>query len=237
MIPQRPLKYIISFLFLMSIWVLPAQNQEKDSIQIDSTRITNWGLRVGVNLIPSIQGWVQGANQAVDLIADYRVSKNWYIASEYGYNTYLGEEDFYDYTTQGNYFKLGFNYNTYQNWLDMNNEIYVGGRYAYANFTQQVTRVTEYNYGDYFPDNTVYPDFAKSPKLGAHWLEFVLGLKVETFKNLFLGAQVGFSKIIHEQQPENFENFYIPGIGKTSINNIGTTFSYTVSYLIPFKKK
>ena len=123
----------------------------------------------------------------------------------------------------------------------MNNEIYVGGRIGYANFSQEVTEITNFYIGDkddfYFPDVNQYPvDMGRSNNLNALWLEFVLGLKVETFKNVFLGAQVSFSKILSEEQLQGFENLFVR-IGRTAVNNIGTYFSYTLSYLIPFQKK
>ncbi|MGB0777888.1 MAG: DUF6048 family protein [Flavobacteriaceae bacterium] len=226
------------FIFFISLFLLSTTlHAQKDSIAVDSTRITNWGLRVGINLIPSVQGWIDGDNSSYEAVVDYRIKKSIYLAAEFGIENHYQTEDFFDYQTNGGFVKIGANYNAYKNWLDMNNEIYVGGRFAYSNFTQQVNRITDYNPGNYFPAYTYYPDQGKSDPLNAYWLEFVAGLKVETFKNVFLGMQVSFSKIVSETEPEGFENLYVPGIGRTAVNNIGTYFSYTISYLIPFQKK
>lgn len=233
----------LRLLFTISILICSLGSfAQQDSIAVDSTRFTSWGLRIGVNLLPNIDSWVSEQGSALEVIVDFRIKKNLYLAAEFGRKEYFKSEDFFDYNTQGNFAKFGINYNTYRNWLDMNNEIYVGGRLGYANFSQEVTEITNFYIGDkddfYFPDVNRYPvDIGRSNNLNAFWLEFVLGLKVETFKNVFLGAQVSFSKILSEEQPQNFENLFVPGIGRTAVNNIGTYFSYTLSYLIPFQKK
>ena len=234
--PVLPLKYITSLLLLISFCGF-AQDTELPESEIDSLRQTNWGFRVGINILPPLVSIIDKDDQGLEIIADYRFKQNWYLAAELGRESYFGSEDFFDYNTKGNFAKIGVNYNAYNNWLDMNNEIFIGGRYGFANFTQKVTEVTYYNSGTYFPDYAFNPQSAQSDRLNAHWFEMVAGLKVETFKNLFLGVQVAFSKIITEDQPEGFENLFVPGIGRTSVNNIGTRFSYTISYLIPFKKK
>ena len=43
---------------------------------------------------------------------------------------------------------------------------------------------------------------------------------------------------VFETEPENFENLYIPGFGRTfDSGNFGVGFGYNVSYLIPLYKK
>ena len=43
---------------------------------------------------------------------------------------------------------------------------------------------------------------------------------------------------ISEKSPDNFENLYIPGFGRTyDSSKVGTGFSYSISYLLPIYKK
>ena len=85
---------------------------------------------------------------------------------------------------------LGANFNAYENWLDMNNEIYVGFRIWFGAFDQTLNSYTPNVSSTYFPSNLLeQPDYKG---LNAHWSEIILGIKVETFKNLFLSASVSY---------------------------------------------
>ena len=74
--------------------------------------------------------------------------------------------------------------------------------------------------------------------LTAFWAEILLGLKVELFNNLYMGVNVQLKMLVAESEPNNFETVYIPGFGKTyDSSNIGTGYSYFLSYRIPLYQK
>ncbi|HAB27539.1 MAG TPA: hypothetical protein DCE27_07155, partial [Xanthomarina gelatinilytica] len=74
--------------------------------------------------------------------------------------------------------------------------------------------------------------------LSALWGEFIVGLKVEVLNNLYLGLNAQFKYLISQDQPDNFENLYIPGFQKTyDSGGFGFGYGYSISYLIPFYKK
>ena len=50
---------------------------QQDSIAVDSTRFTNWGLRIGVNLLPNIDSWVSEEGSALEIIADFRIKRTY----------------------------------------------------------------------------------------------------------------------------------------------------------------
>jgi len=53
-----------------------------------------------------------------------------------------------------------------------------------------------------------------------------------------VGLNVQIKGRLSETQPDNFENIYIPGFGRTfDSGNFGLGFGYSVSYLIPLFKK
>jgi hypothetical protein len=105
-----PLKYITSFLLLLSFCGF-AQESELSEGEIDSLRQTNWGFRVGINIIPPLLSIINKENQGIEIIGDYRFKQNWYFAAEVGTQSYFGTEDFFDYNTKGNFAKIGVNYN------------------------------------------------------------------------------------------------------------------------------
>ncbi len=197
-----------------------------------------YGIRLGIDISqPIISLFEKEKNHtAVELVGDIRIKKNYYIATEMGYESRDSKEDFFAFSTKGNFFKIGVNRNFYENWGEMNNEVYIGIRYATAFFSHTLTSRTPRSSLNYFPSVPNNEKIAFQ-NLSAHWAEFVLGIKVETFSNLFIGLNAQFKALITSKQPDNFKNLYIPGFREVSDNNLGFGFTYTISYLIPIIKK
>ena len=224
------LKYIISYIVLAISW--STFSQSKDTIAYTSP----YGLRLGIDISKPIIGMIDSNSSGIEFVADYRISKNWYVAAELGNQKEKTVEDYTTSTSQGNFLKIGVNYNAYQNWLDMNNEIYVGMRYGTSTFDQTLDSYRIHTGNDYFPSNTIYnPSTTKG--LNAHWTEFVLGIKVETFKNLYLGFSFNYKVMLSLTQPENFKTLYVPGFNRVFDTETGFGFNYTISYTIPFVNK
>lgn len=222
------------FLFFISILFTVTVNSqvEQDTIKIKE----NYGIRIGVDLNKPINSFFETENKGLEIVSDFRVLKNYYAAVELGFLDKTTNEDYLNFTTKGSYIKAGFNYNAYENWIGMNNEIYVGLRYGLSFFSQTLNSYTPNVYGTYFIPETLElnTDFKD---LTAHWVEFVFGMKVETFNNLYLGASVSFNNLISTTDPDNFKNLQVPGFNRVFLNNKGVGFNYTLSYLIPILKK
>ena len=65
----------------------------------------------------------------------------------------------------------------------------------------------------------------------------MLGVKVETVKNLFIGFSFSYKVTIQIEDPENFKTLYAPGFNEVLESSTGFGFNYTISYLIPFIRK
>ena len=223
-------KYIISLLLL--VVSLNGFSQEKDSITYKSP----YGLRLGIDISKPIMGMINSNSSGIEFVADYRISKNWYVAAELGNQEERTVEDYTTSTSKGNFIKVGFNYNAYQNWLDMNNEIYVGLRYGTSLFDQTLDSYRINTGTDYFVSDNITSS-TTATNLNAHWTEFVLGIKVETFKNLYLGFSFNYKIMLSLKHPENFKTLYVPGFNRVFETETGFGFNYTVSYTIPFVNK
>ena len=158
------------------------------------------------------------------------------MAAELGYLSNKTEEDFLSFTTDGSYIKAGVDYNAYENWLDMENMIYVGFRYGFSTFSQDLNSYTANN-NPYLYPVAVPVEGQNYSGLNAHWAEFMLGIKAELFNNLFLGFSFSGKKMITTKEPENFKNLFVPGFNRVFLNDFGFGFNYTLSYLIPLYKK
>ena len=237
-------KYFISICLLFVFAENFSQEQKKDSIisQEKDTVIfkTNYGLRLGMDISRPLFSSLYSDYNGIEIVADYRIKKNVYIAAEIGFEEKTSIEDYSNSTSKGNYIRLGLNYNAYDNWLDMNNEIFVGYRYGFSLFNQTLnnytTNVSDMENGSYFPAvlNTIGQ---ASTTLNAHWSEFMIGVKAETLHNLFIGFSFSYKILMSVKDPENFKTLFSPGFNRIFESSTGFGINYTISYLIPFSKK
>lgn len=237
-------KYFIS-IFMLFVLVDGFSQQPKDSLNPKTKDSiiykTKYGLRLGVDLSKPILDAVNADYSGLEIVADYRIKKNLYIAVEAGFEEQTTNEfRVTNSTAKGNYARLGINYNVFKNWLDMNNEIYVGYRYGFAMFEQTLNSYTP-NVSD--PDNSNYflaqenLNSQTTTDLNAHWSELIIGFKVEVANNLFMGFSGSYKILMAVKDPNNFKTLYAPGFNRIFSTNTGFGFNYTISYQIPFLKK
>lgn len=224
------LKYFISLCLVITS--LSNYAQEKDSTSYKNP----YGLRLGIDISKPILGMIDSNSSGLEFVADYRITKNWYIAGEFGTQKEITVEDYTTSTSKGTFFKVGVNYNAYKNLLGMNNEVYVGMRYATSIFDQTLDSYRINTGSDYFVSNTISSS-SRSTDLNAHWTEFVTGIKVEAFKNLFLGLGFSYKIMLNLKHPDNFKTLYVPGFNRVFETETGFGFNYTISYTIPFINK
>ena len=237
---QHMYKYFISICFFLVFADGFSQEQKKDTL-VDSKKDsivykTNYGLRLGIDISKPIKALFSNSYNGFEIVGDYRIKKNFYIATEIGFEEETSEEDYTNSTSKGNYIRLGFNYNTYKNWLDMNNEIYLGYRYGFSTFKQTLNSYTPNVNTQYFPANTITTPITTTG-LNAHWSEFVIGFRTETFKNFFITFSGSYKIMMSVKEPENFKTLYSPGFNRIFETGTGFGFNYTLTYLIPFQKK
>ncbi|ARV05710.1 hypothetical protein BTO04_02910 [Polaribacter sp. SA4-10] len=232
-------KYFISF-SLLFVFVdgfsqdkkSEVKETEKDTIVYKSA----YGFRLGMDISKPIKALFDASYSGFEIVGDYRVNKRFFIAAEVGFEENTTKEDYTNSTVKGSYARIGFNFNAYENWLDMNNEIIAGYRYGFSLFDQTLNSYTPNVNSLYFPANTItVPQTATS--LNAHWSEFVFGLKVETLNNLFVSFSVSYKILMSVKDPENFKTLYAPGFNRIFESNTGFGFNYTLTYLIPFVNK
>jgi len=205
-------------------------------IKKDSTIIKDiYGVRFGVDVSNPIRTIFNSSRKSIEVVGDYRINRKIYAAAEIGFLDNNTEEDYINFTTTGQYIKLGANYNLYSNWLDMENEVYAGLRYGFSTFSQTLHNYTVFS-DIALPELTNNEEIAYDG-LNASWAELVFGMKVEVYDNIFLGASFSFKQMINNKHPENFQNFVVPGFDRVYLNNGGFGFNYTVSYRLPLYKK
>lgn len=223
-------KYIFSLICLC--FSLQGMAQVKDTIK----QKERYGVRVGVDLHRITKSFYDKDYQGIEFVGDYRLSQKFYLAGELGNEDKTVDDDRFNFTTKGTYFKVGFDYNSYENWLDMENMIYVGMRYGVSSFNHTLNTYSIYDPTNYYGLTTLESG-EKFEGLNASWIEIVGGLKAEVFSNFYVGFSVRLNYLVSNKKPENFDNLFIPGYNRTYDGKFGAGFNYTVSYMIPLYKK
>ena len=225
--------FIFSISLFLCSFSTQAQDKKKDSLPVKTER---FGVRVGVDLYKLARSVYDKDYKGLEIVGDYRLTKKIFIAAEIGNENKTTDDTRLNFTTKGTFIKAGFDYNTYENWLDMENVVSVGLRYGVSSFSQKLNSYEIYNTSPYFGEAPVIVSGEEFKGLTASWIEVVAGVKVELFNNFYVGFSARLNRIISNKQPENFANLYIPGFNRTYDGDFGVGFNYTVSYFIPLYK-
>jgi hypothetical protein len=226
-------KFTFSITLILLSFLVNAQQKKTDSIP---PKIERFGIRVGADIFKLTRSFYDKNYKGIEFVGDYRITKNYYLVAELGNENKTTEDDRLNSTAKGTYIKAGFDYNSYENWLDMRNMVYIGLRYGASTFSQQLNSYKLYNTSTYFPEAPTVISGEKFNGLSAQWFEVVVGMKAEVLKNIYVGFSVRMNKILSNSKPENFDNLYIPGFNRTYNGDFGVGFNYTVSYFLPLYK-
>jgi len=262
---KHTLKYIFSICLIFSLFLAQAQETTTLKKVADSTstkaiipdngslktvklpnekqnavvpvKTDRYGLRVGVDLFKLTRFLYDKDYKGIEFVGDYRLTKKYFLAAEVGNENKTTDDTRLNSTTKGSYIKVGFDYNAYENWLDMENILSIGMRYGFSTFSQQLNTYKIYNANPYFGEVPVITSGEKYNGLTSSWIEVVAGIKVKVFNNVFVGFSFQLKKLVSNKTPDNFDNLYIPGFNRTYNGDFGVGFNYTVSYFIPIYKK
>lgn len=221
---------------------LHAQTQSIDLRAKDTiVPMESYGLRIGVDLSKQLLNQTNKSRTGLEFMGDFRLNQWWYLAAELGGESKTVFEDLYSYTPSGAYLKLGFDYNSYDNWYGMSNAISLGGRLATSIYNIEVNDFNFYNTDRYWNPDVYDPSnqtLEKISGVSTLWLEMVLTIKTEIFTNLYLTASVRGGFILKHDAQLNTPNNWVPGFNNiTEESRFGGNYNYGLSYHIPLFKK
>ena len=264
---KHTLKSFFSFCFVLSLFLVQAQNTaptntapeikktegeipappkqakakpsataviKTDTIPVKKDR---YGVRVGADLYKLTRGFYDKNYKGIELVGDYRLTRKYFLAAELGSENKTTEDARLSTTSKGSYLKVGFDYNGYENWLNMENIISVGLRYGLSSFKQELNSYKIYNPNPYWGEVPIVASGEKFNGLTASWIEVVAGVKAKIFNNVFLGFSLRLNTLVSNRKPANFDNLYIPGFNRTYNGNFGAGLNYTITYFVPLYKK
>ena len=209
--------FFISLLLSICGFAQEQKPQEKAApapTQASQKHYQHYGLRIGADISKLVRTFTDKNYEGLELVGDYRLNDRYYIAGEIGKEYKNSTTNYFDFATRGEYIKLGFDYNSYN--LHTLYNIYWNESLSGS----QSDLLTTYH------------------GRTAHWLEGILGIKVELFKHFYAGASVRFSLLLYNKKSDQFPNFWIPGIQRVwEGSSFGINYNYTLTYMIPLFKK
>ena len=229
---QDILKFFISVAIIILFSVKNFSQTENDSVVVKN----EYGIRIGLDFSKQIRMLTEDY-KGLSLYGDVKIKERLFIVSELGSDEKELRTDNLRSKFSGNYIKAGLNYNLYNNLPGLNNEIYVGFRFATSKFKSEISEYIIYNKDRFWSQDPIFDNIINKG-LNANWVELIIGINAELLNNLFMGLSLRLNRMLNQKKPENFTNLYIPGFNKvTENNNFGTGLTYSIIYQIPIIKK
>lgn len=192
----------------------------------------NRDLRIGLDISTLISGAITPIRRGLDLSLEYNFTPKLYLMLEGGYQYYEKENIRIKYISEGNYLRVGVDYNVRKPVEQNDHDIYyIGGRIGYASFQQEVPY--------YLLVNGFWGNSESSlsrVRNYAYWLEFVTGFKVEILKNWFLGMGLRLKMFVDRDKNSIEPVQFVPGYAR-NYNSSVADFNYTIYYNIPLNYK
>ena len=238
------MKKVHIWLFIISLlaavhWTTAQEIVEEEVVDTLKKREKKpYTIRFGLDLSKPFMAQLDNGYFGLELVGDIRLFSEFYGAIELGNEKKTQQSEQINYTTTGNYIKLGFDYNLYKNWKGMNNAIYLGLRIGNSFHKQKVNEYEPYQINHYWPAEIIKkgPEIREQDALSARWVEVITGIKVKMINNIYMGFSLRLNRLMSDIRPDNFDNLFIPGFNKKTDENVwGAGFNYTITYAIPVK--
>lgn len=223
---------ILSYIFFLCLLAAISYGQPEEQKKIKPKRTDNYirmkGLRLGMDVTRPFQDlWTKGNRYGTEFSADLELWPNWFPVFESGYEVMKVKTDYIDYSSNGSYSRIGIDYNFLQAEHPKDKDILFGGfRYGFTLGRQQVDQYLIDSYwgpiNGRFGNQTYF----------AHWGEFLIGIKGEIFKNLYMGWTIRGKVKLNYKDLGVPPVYFIPGFGKAKGFNLD--FTYSVYYNIPW---
>jgi len=221
-------RYFFSLLLLFAVCIVYAQqvNQNGDTIPKIKPDWTPYELKIGTNLIRAGRSVFGSGLTSYELQGALAMHQAIAILE-------LGIEenqrgDTFDYSNQGQFFRIGADWNFVKD-KPSGNVLALGLRYARAGFKDNLTYTDDLGFGE---ETFSY----SNAQLNARWYEITFNLRGKIVSNLYMGFTMRWQFSRKIKGEGELKTFDIPGFGKTRREN-STAFDYYIAWRIPLRKK
>ena len=227
--------YIIALLVLSSLWGMPTRLQAQEIKVLSEEKQEEQPLFQGVYVGLDVFGFLNQALGSDAKTAEVNVEANllnrFFPVVELGVGGMdtTDEETNIHFKTSAPFFPIGANYNIFYKKPHLPGYFTAGIRYGFSSFDYDVKApaLVDPNWG-----HTQVPVDYTGVKTNVSWLELVLGLKTNVYKDFYMGFTVRYRSRLSMKKHENSEPYYIPGYGRGKSSNFGIT--YNLVYKLPF---
>ncbi len=242
---QKISEYFFSLLLCAILGVIPGWAQQPDSVQQEKKFVgkgfTPSALRLGLSLNNIVETVLEDQSTYYGFQIDVPV-RQFMFSVDYGRmdisrNNQQTEQPSrnFTYSSQGSFFRAGVDVNLLKDKATDSNDafgdiIFFGLKYARSRLDDQLSFQTA---GDSIYEAT--PLQQSNDKLRAWWLEMNAGVKVEIFKNIFLGYTLRYKFFRRFSDKTSLTPYEVPGFGKGEQEN-AFGYDYYIFYRIPFRK-
>lgn len=168
-------------------------------------------------------------SKGLEFSVDGEVGYNFFPVIEIGQQSIRHSTDTIKYNMNGNYGRIGLDYNIlkYKHRLDRD-ICFVGFRLGHTKFNHEASSVKMSGVWGNVDSGMPYTT------LNATWGEAVVGLKGELLRNLYMGITVRAKMMLAHSSYGAMVPYIIPGYGK-GYNKINAGISYSIMYAIPIR--
>jgi hypothetical protein len=196
---------------------------KKDTVK---NKFVPTGIRVGTDVIALIKSSTQDNFTGWEVNADVDFNR-YYLNFDYGSWGRNFASDSATYQNEGRYWRLGVDVNFLLKDVERN-MFFIGLRYGRANYSEQMTIVSQ---------DDIWGDFTNSynnPNVTARWLELTSGIRVKMYKFIWLGYTARFKFGLKRQGEIAMLSHDVPGYGRTD-KETAWGFNYQLFFRIPFR--
>ncbi len=227
----RMLRYLFINIVLIGITVSAFGQQKNETSLIDSKEFTPIGFTLGVNLATPLNSFFDNSRTGVSFFTRINLFDDWFFNGEVGYENVSSNTDVLNYQSNGTFLKVGGEKNILSKKKSLTDNIFLGFQYGVAVQDQKASSILIENgyWGDYMGS-------VNSEVVHTHWLEFSAGPRVELLRNIYFGWKVHIRAAVYKGGQDMLKPYAVPGYGNGD-RKVNGGLSYTIEYMIPWKKK
>ena len=189
------------------------------------------GIMVGVDVFGFLNQALGSDARTTEISVEANLQNRFLPIVEIGYGgmEMTSDETNIHFKTSAPFFRVGMNYNVFYQKPELPGYLTVGLRYGLSSFKYDIQspELVDPNW-----NHTHVPVNYTDVKSNVGWLEAVVGIRANVFKDFYLGLNVRYRSRLSMTKNENSEPYYIPGYGRGKPNNFGIT--YSLIYKLPF---
>ncbi len=185
------------------------------------------GIRIGVDAFNLALQTVESDRSFWSVEAEVLLGNRLFLAAEYGQASVQRLGLGYNYESEGQFFRLGLDYNFWYRDKKGLGALFTGGiRYGLASFDQSLFFEGSSTYWESFNGDI------QDEGLRAQWVEAVFSLRGRLFNYLYIGPFLSVMAQLQSPQENLVEVNDIPAFGQNQALQIRV--GYSVQFLIPF---